>query len=149
MFNLLTQEYDNLCKSLKNVDLAPDGIESIAYNLHQIIRTTTYIQSPQWLKSKLCTINPQSKNDNKCFQHAIIIPLYQQQINKNPERMSRSSLLINNLNWNNIKFSPKQEDFKKFEINKSIALSIFILHTTLKILNTFTSQSLILQENSK
>ena len=33
---------------------------------------------------------------------------------------------INNLNWNNINFPPKEQDYKTFEMNnKSIAINIF------------------------
>ena len=55
--------------------------------------------------------------------------------------MSKVSLLINNLNWNNIKFSPKQEDFKNFEINKAIALNIlYIPHNIENIEHSYKSK---------
>ena len=42
----------------KNIDLVPEGIESITYSFTEIIKASAYIKSPEWLVSKKCTINP-------------------------------------------------------------------------------------------
>ena len=98
-------------------------VESITHSFIKIIKNT-FVESPDWIKNKKCTINPQNK-DNKCFQCFIIVSLYHKEIKYNPERISRIRLFINNLNWENINFLPEEQDYETFEMNnKSIALNI-------------------------
>ena len=68
------------------------------------------------VKSKKCKINPQN-NDNKCFQYAVTLSLYHQQMGKNSFRISKIKSFVNNLNWNNINFPPQQQDYGNFEMN--------------------------------
>ena len=99
-------------------------VESITYSFTNIIVKNTFIESPDWIKNKICTINPLN-NDNKCFQYSVIIYLYNKEIKNNPERRSKIKPFINNLNWENINFPPEEQDYKTFEMNnKSIALNI-------------------------
>ena len=94
------------------------------YNFTEIIITNTFIESPEWIKNKKCTINPQNK-DNKCFQYSVTISLNHQKIKKNSERISKIKPFINNLNCNNINFPPQEQDFKTSEMNnKSIAFNV-------------------------
>ena len=37
---------------------------------------STFTETPDWIKNKRCTINPQNYKDNKCFQYSIMICLY-------------------------------------------------------------------------
>ena len=84
---------------------------------------TTFIETPDQIKNKKCTINPQNK-DNKCFQYSITLSLYHKQIKCHPERISNVKPFINNLNWENINI-PQEQDYQQFEMNnKSIALNI-------------------------
>ena len=34
----------------------------------------SYIDSPDWMKSKKATRNPLNKTDNECFQYALTVP---------------------------------------------------------------------------
>ena len=96
-----------------------DNIESITYNFTEIIGNTFH-QTPTWLGPKRCTINPQN-DDNKCFQYAVTLFLYHQKIGRNSFRVSKIKPFDNNLDWNNINFSPQEQDYKTFEMNnKSI-----------------------------
>ena len=126
--------YEDLSKSTKNIDPLPEGIESMNHNFSQASnnKVSTYIQSPAWLIPKKCTINPQNKNDNKCFQYAVTIALNYQKTNNNPERISKIKPFINNLNWDEINFPSQQEDCEKFEANnESYALNVlYVPHNT-------------------
>ena len=62
---------------------------------------TTFIETPEWINNKKCTINPQN-NDNKCFQYSIILSLYHQENKCHPERISKIKPFINNFDWENI-----------------------------------------------
>ena len=85
---------------------------------------STFIKTPEWIKNKKFTNNPQN-GDNKCFQYSVTVALNYQNIKQNPERISKIKPVLNNLNWDNIKFPPQEQDYKTFEMNnKSIALNI-------------------------
>ena len=75
------------------------------YIFTETIISNTFIESPEWIKNKKCTVNPQNK-DNKCFQYSVIIALNHQKIKNNPERISKIKPFINNLNWDKINFPP-------------------------------------------
>ena len=49
LFGLLIKKHEDISKSLKNINLKSEGVESISIGLKQ---QQTYIQSPQWLASK-------------------------------------------------------------------------------------------------
>ena len=91
----------NLCIKSKITtdidDIEPEGVESIIHNFTEVITTSTYIESPEWLKLKRCIMNPQN-NDNRFFQYSITLSLYHQQISKNFFRISKITPYINNLN---------------------------------------------------
>ena len=102
------------------------GVESITYSFIKTIIKNTFVESPDWIKNKKCTINTQNK-DNKCFQYSIIVSLHHKEIKNNPERVSKIQPFINNLSWENINFPPEEQDYETFEMNnKSIALNVLI-----------------------
>ena len=49
------------------------------------------------------TINPKNKDD-KCFQFALTVVLNYQNIKKDPQRISKIKLLIDQYNWKEISF---------------------------------------------
>ena len=116
IFDQLIKKHHDLTESLKNVDLIPEGIESITYNFTKIIITDTFIESPEWIQNKKCAINPQNK-DNKRFQYSVTIALNHQKIKNNPERIPKIKPFIDQYNWNNINFPPQQQDYKTFQMN--------------------------------
>ena len=61
------------------------------YDINKITinRVGSYIESPEW-----CTINPQNKTDNKCFQYAITVALNYEKINNHPEKIKTLELLL-------------------------------------------------------
>ena len=75
-----------------------ERIDLLEYHLHKISlnRGSSYIDSPKWLKNKKVTISPKNTNDNNCFQYAITALLNHQNINHNPERISKIKPFINN-----------------------------------------------------
>ena len=46
-----------------------ESVELLQYSLHKIKlkRGGSYIESPEWIRNKLATINPQNKDDNNCL----------------------------------------------------------------------------------
>ena len=100
-----------------------DSVNALYYDLNKISlsRGRSYIDSPEWLKSKKATINPKN-NDDKCFQYALTVALNYQNIKNNPETISKIKPFIDQYDWKEINFPSHKKDWKKFEsINKSVA----------------------------
>ena len=73
-----------------------ERIDLLEYHLHKIslTRGSSYIESPEWIKNKGVSINPQNTKNNKCFQYAIIAALNYHNIDNHPERISKLKPLI-------------------------------------------------------
>ena len=128
LFNSLLQRYQKgLEESMRGSDFVFDYVESLNYIFHKVElkRAGSYIESPKWIKNKKATINPQNKDDDKCFQYAVTIALNYDKIGDHPERVSKVKPFINQYDWREINFPSHVGDSKKFELNnKSIALNV-------------------------
>ena len=58
-------------------------------------RSRSYIDSPDWIKRKKATLNPQN-NDGKCFQYAVTVALNHEGIVKDLQRISKFKPFANN-----------------------------------------------------
>ena len=104
-----------------------DSAEVLGVHFQQIDlkRGGSYIKSPEWLKNKGATINPQNTKDNYCFMYAITIALNYHEINHHPERISKVIPFTSKYNWDGINFPAERKEWKTFERNNpSIALNI-------------------------
>ena len=105
-----------------------ESVEGLSIHFHKIDlnRGSSYIPSPDWLKNKGATINPQNTKDNYCFMYAVTIALNHKEIGKNLDRISQK--LIEHIpknNWDYIDFPAAISDYKIFEKNnEDIALNI-------------------------
>ena len=102
-----------------------DYVESLNYIFQKVDlkRSGSYIETPEWLKNKVGTINYQNEDD-KCFQYAITIALNYDEIGNHHQRVSKVKAFIYQCNWKDINFPSHVGDWKKFELNnKSIALN--------------------------
>ena len=137
LFVSILQNYqDNLQNKMKGSDFIFNGINYLYYDLNRITisKSGSYIESPKWLKDKKCVVN-QKNNDNKCFQYAATLALNFNNIDRNPQRISKIKPFINNYKWNDINFPATKKDWNKFEVNnKNIALNIlYVPYNTKKI----------------
>ena len=105
-------------------------------------RGESYIKSPEWLKNKKATINPQNENDDNCFQYAITVALNHQNIVRDLQGISKNKPLINQYNWKRIEIPTELKNWKKFEQNnKTIALNIlFVPYSTKTIRLAYKSE---------
>ena len=72
--------------------------------------------SPDWLKKKGATINPQNTKDKYCLMYALTIPLNHKEIEPKPERISKKLIeQIPKYNWDYIDFPASIPDYKIFE----------------------------------
>ena len=100
-----------------------ESVEECNIHFHKIDlrRGASYIESPDWLKNKKCTINPKNENDVYCFMYSITMALYHDEIGKNVERISKKLMqYANKINWHNIDFPALYEDYVLFEQLNSV-----------------------------
>ena len=106
-----------------------DAVQLMYCKCHKVNfrRSSSYIDSSDWIKKKKATINPKNKDD-KCFQHAVSIALNYEQIKSHPERVSNIKPFINKYKWKGINYPSKIDDWKTFEKNNpAIALNILYI----------------------
>ena len=74
---------------MKGSEFVFDSVDLLYYGFHEITlkRGGSYIKSPEWLRNKIATINPES-TDNKCFRDAITVALNYNEITNHSERIS-------------------------------------------------------------
>ena len=151
LFESFLQKYqEGLGESMRGSEFAYDNVDAFYYNFNKVSlsRGGSYIDSPKWLKNKKATINPKN-NDNKCFQYALTVALNYEKIKKDPQRISKIKLFIDQYNWKDKDFPSHSKDWKKFESsNKSIALNIlYVPHNTEKIRHVCKSKYNLTREN--
>ena len=122
--SFMTRYQEGLETKIKGSSYTFERIDLLENHLHKtsLNRGSSYTDSPKWLKNKKVTINPKNTNDNNCFQYAITALLNYQNINHNPERISKLKPFINNYNWKDIEFPSHSKDWRKFECNNRCTL---------------------------
>ena len=87
-------------------------------NFHRLalIRGSSYIELPEWIKNKKAVINPQNK-DEECFKWAVIEALHHKEIKHNPERISLLRPYENQHNWKGLEFPVLIKKIDKFKKN--------------------------------
>ena len=75
---------------MRGSEFAFYNVNALYYDLNKISlnRGRSYIDSPEWIKNKKVTINPKN-NDDKCFQYALTVALNYQNIEKDPQRITK------------------------------------------------------------
>ena len=128
---------------MRENEFVPDSIDLLCHNLQKkgLKRSRSYIDSPERLKNKIATIDPQNNDDN-CFQYALTVALNHQNIENNPQRIPKIKPFIDQYNWKEIDFLSLSKDWKKFEQNnKTTALNIlFVPHNIKQIRHSYKSK---------
>ena len=100
-------------EKIRESEFVYDSIGLLHYKLHKISLNHggSYIDSPEWLKNKIVTINSKN-NDEKCFVYIVTVAINYQNINNHLERVNNINPFTNKCNW------------KEIANNKSIALNV-------------------------
>ena len=151
LFESLLQNYQkDLEESMTESDFVFDCIDLLYFHLPKVglKRDESYIDSPEWLKNKKATINPKN-NDNISFHYALTVALNHQNIEKNPQRISKIKPFIDQYHWKERDFPSHSKDWKKFEQNnETITLKIlFSPRNTEKIRLAYKSKHNFKREN--
>jgi hypothetical protein len=94
------------------------------------INASSYIDLPKVIKNKKAIINVKNEKDNECFKWSVLSALHQ--VDKDPQRLSKYIEFKDELNFNNITFPVKLDDYKKFERQNDISINVFEYKITLK-----------------
>ena len=126
---LLSRYHDNLETSTRGSEFNFDSVQLMHYECHKVNfkRCGSYIDSPDWIKDKKATINPQNEDD-KCFHYAATVALNYKETESHPERVSSIEPFIIKYKWEAINYLAKMYDWKKFEKNNpSIAVNVLYI----------------------
>ena len=119
---------------MKGSDFTFDSVQLMYYKCHRVnlIPGGSYIDSPDWIKTKKATINPKN-TDDRCFQYAATVAINYEEIESHPKRVPNIKLFINKYNWKGINYPTKIDDWKTFEKNNPI-IALNILYVKQKII---------------
>ena len=146
LFNSFLGRYqEGLETKIKGSGYIFERVDLLEYHLHKIsmTRRSSYINSPEWLKNKRARINPKNTRDNEYIKYEINTALHDQNIVRNPQRISKLEPFIYYYNWKDIEFPSHSKDWRKFEQNnKAIALNIlYVPYNTMQIKPAYISKN--------
>ena len=97
-------------------------------NIHQLnfTRGSSYLPLPDWLAHKKAIINPKNE-DQECFRWAVITTSRWEEINNNPERISKLKRFEKDFNWSGIGFLVSFKDITKFEFRNQISINLLAI----------------------
>ena len=97
-------------------------------NFHQLslTRGSSYLPLPNWLARKKAIINPKNE-DQECFKWAIIVASRFEEINNNPERISKLKRFEKDFNWSGIGFPDSVKNISKFEFRNQISINLLAI----------------------
>ena len=90
------------------------------------MRGSSYLPLPDWLAKKKAIINPLNK-DQECFKWAVIAASRWENINRNPQRISKLKKFEADFDWSGIGFWFSFRDIKGFEFRKQISINILAI----------------------
>ena len=99
---------------------------TIHYDKFDPTRAGSFIELPEWIKSKKACINIKNK-DQKCFKYCIQSVVYDKISKHHPEEMFHYNKLNDDiLNWDGVKFPTCNRDIDRFEENNNlISINVF------------------------
>ena len=111
---------------MKGSEFVFDYVDLLCYKCHKISLNCggSYIFSHDWIKRK-ATINVINKKHKKCFQYAVTVALNHEEIEKDPQRLTKIKPFINKYGCKRIDFPSEKDNWKKFEKNNiTIVLNV-------------------------
>ena len=105
MTSLNKKFHDGIQLSCESSSFVYENVEECNINFHKtdLCRGASFIDTPEWLKPKKATINPQNVNNVYRFMYAANIALYHGESGKNPGCISKKlNSLVHYFNWHDI-----------------------------------------------
>ena len=97
-------------------------------DFHQLnlTRGSSYLPSPNWLARKKAIMNPKNK-DQECLKWAVIVASRWEEINNNPDRISKLKRFEKDFDWSGIGFLVSIKDISKFEFRNQISINLLAI----------------------
>ena len=126
MINHMKEKIKNL--ALLNSRFVFDEVLFMNIDLHQLnlTRGLSYLPLPDWLARKKAIINPKNE-DKECFKWAVIAALRWEEINNNPDRISKLKRFEKDFDWSGIGFPVSFKDISKFEFKNQISINLLAI----------------------
>ena len=99
---------------------------NVDYHQLNLTRGSSYLPLPDWLARKKAIINPKNE-DQECFKWAVIAAMRWEEINNNPERISKLKRFEKDFDWSGIGFPVSVKDIKKFESRNQISINLLVI----------------------
>ena len=128
-----------------------DKIMLLYINFHRLVLTQggSYIELPEWLKSKKAVINPQNK-DEECLKWAVDAALHHEDIQHHPERIILLRSYEKQYNWKGVEFPVSIKKIDKFEKNNpGIAVNVLFSNKKIQIYIQPAGQNVTLSVKSR
>ena len=96
-------------------------------DFHQLnfTRGSSYLPLPEWLAKKKAIINPKNE-DQECLKWAVIAASKWEEINTNPERISKLKKFEKDFDWFGLEFPVSVKDIRKFEFINRISINLLV-----------------------
>ena len=114
--------------ALLNSRFVLDEVLFTNVDFHQLNlrRGSSYLPLPDWLARKKAIINPKNE-DQECFKWAVITASRWEEINNNPERISKLKRFEKDFDWSGIGFPFSIKDIKKYESRNQISINLLAI----------------------
>ena len=131
------RQYEMILNTIEASDYVFIRVVEMTYHCYRVDlnRGASYIELPEWIRSKKCCINPRNKGDSECFKWAVVAAVHHGDIGSHPERISKiKPQTADRYNWSGIEFPTPSNQWKKFEKqNPEIALNVLVIEGERKI----------------
>ena len=126
MINKMKYQIEN--PALLNSRFIFEEVLYMDINIHQLnlTRGSSYLPLPDWLARKKAIINPKNE-DRECFKWAVIVASRWEEINNNPERISKLKRFEKDFDWSGIGFPVSVKDITKFEFRNQISINLLAI----------------------
>ena len=122
----MKQQIEN--PALLNSRFVFDEVLHMDVNFHRLnlTRESSYLPLPKWLARKKAMINPLNK-DQECFKWAVIAVSRWEDIDRNPQRISKLKKFKVDFDWSGIGFPVSFRDIKGFKFRNQISINILAI----------------------
>ena len=126
MINHTKEQIEN--PALLNSRFVFDEVLFTNVDFHQLnlTRRSSYLPLPDWLAKKKAIINPKNE-DKECFKWAVIAASRWEEINNNPEKISKLKIFEKDFDWSGIGFPVSVKDISKFEFRNQISTNLLAI----------------------
>ena len=122
----MKQQIENL--ALLDSKFVFDEVLHMDIDFHQLnlTRGSSYLPLPDWLAKKKVITNPLNE-DQECSKWAVIAASWWENIDRNPQRISKLKKLEADFDWSGIGFLVLFRDIKGFEFRNQILTNILAI----------------------